>query len=58
MKKCCTENLCIYIYMFSFPREMEVSVSMKNGHKCDFFNVEEKYPIFKMKNKRYERIFK
>lgn len=48
----------IYIYMFSFPREMEVSVSMKNGHKCDFFNVEEKYPIFKMKNKRYERIFK
>lgn len=44
--------------MFSFPREMEVSVSMKNGHKCDFFNVEEKYPIFKMKNKRYERIFK
>lgn len=49
----------IYIYMFSFPREMEVSVSMKNGHKRnDFFNVEEKYPIFKMKNKRYERIFK
>lgn len=36
--------------MFSFPREMEVSVSMKNGHKCDFFNVEEKYPMFKMKN--------
>lgn len=22
--------------MFSFPREMEVSVSMKNGHKCIF----------------------
>lgn len=37
--------------MFSFPREMEVSVSMKNGHKCnDLFNVEEKYPICKMKN--------
>lgn len=29
---------------------MEVSVFMKNGHKCDFFNVEEKYPMFKMKN--------